>query len=376
MILSNQIFLIKKRSLISNIILILLYCAIKIQSIQNLKLIYLGEDNYYIISSEKIYFYQNKDNNNKIPILYFLKDNQKLQIEKEFNTIFFGEFNCIISVRNILTIKNYIYYLINDEYFCNEQLTQIEGTITELIPFDCVGIYCYYFVGFINNNKELNLYLFKKITNNCLDNSDLFLSLTYNKIGSENFSCQIMNPSDGQVLTCFYQKYNSNEIIASSFQVDLITKKISNIPSLTSSIEINGAKIIKSKLFPNSKKAFVCYTDSDNNVDCLIYNINSNKWNNNKNYLNNCISSLNSINFDYFDNSNEYFLYCLESTEKINLMRLDEGFDIINDLNNSYDLTGYLQENCDKYYLSALLYNIDNVNFLINCDILFFYLFP
>ena len=49
-------------------------------------------------------------------------------------------------------------------------------------------------------------------------------------------------------------------------------------------------------------------------------------------------------------------------------MRLDENFNIINDLNNSYDLTGYLQENCDKYYLSALLYNIDNVNFLINCD--------
>ena len=49
-------------------------------------------------------------------------------------------------------------------------------------------------------------------------------------------------------------------------------------------------------------------------------------------------------------------------------MKLDENFDIINDFNNSYDLIGYLQENCENYYLSTLFYNLDNVNFLINCD--------
>ena len=355
--------------IISNIIIIFLFCTLKIQSIKNVKLIYLGEDNYYIISSNKINFYKNKDNNNKMPILYSFNSNQKIRNEEEFNSIFFGKFNCIISVRNILIIKNYVYYLLNDEYFCNEQLNQIKGNMIELIPFDCIGIYCYYFVVFINNNKEINIYLFKKIINNCLDNSDLFSALTYNKIGSENFSCQLMkSTSDGQVLTCFYQKYNSNEIIASSFQVDLITKKIKNIPTLTSSKQINGAKIIKSKLSQNSKESYVCYINNDNNVDCLIYNIDTNKWNNNKNYLNNCLSTLDSLNFDYFDNSNEYFLYCYESSEKFNLMRLDENFDIINDFNNSYDLSEYLQENCENYYLSTLFYNLDNVNFLINCD--------
>ena len=358
-----------KGNLIFNLILLLLLCIIKIKSIQNLKLIYLGEDNYYIISSEKIYFYKNIGNNNKMPILFTFPSDQKIQLEEEFDTIFFGEFDCQIKIRNILIIKNYVYYVLKDEYYCYEQLKKIEGIISEFIPFRCVLLYCYYIVGFISSNQKLNIYIFKKLYNNCLDKSDVFSILSYNTIDSENFSCQLMeDSSDEQVLTCFYQKHNSQLIIATSFKIDFLYQSIEDISSLTSTKQINGAKFIKSKISTDSKKSYVCFINNDNNVDCLIYDINTNTWSDPKNYLNNCLPTLNSLNFEYYEKSNEYFLYCYQSTETLNIIKLDENFNIKNNLNNFCDFTGYLKNNCTNYYLSTLFYNVENVKSLINCD--------
>jgi len=54
--------------------------------------------------------------------------------------------------------------------------------------------------------------------------------------------------TNGEVLTCFYRKNNSKDIIATSFSIDMINKKIDTIEILSSSKETNGPKIIKSVL--------------------------------------------------------------------------------------------------------------------------------
>ena len=66
-----------KCSLISKLILIILFVA-KIQSFDDLKRIYIGNDNYYIISEKEINFYQNKDNSNKMILMYTFQSSEKI----------------------------------------------------------------------------------------------------------------------------------------------------------------------------------------------------------------------------------------------------------------------------------------------------------
>ena len=361
----------KKCSLISRLTLIILFIA-KIQSIDDLKRIYIGNDNYYIIDEKEINFYQNKGTTNNMILMYTFSNAQKITNVDELENIGYGKFNCNPEVRNLIMVKNYLYYVLDDDYYCNEELTKINGKALQLIAFECKGLFSYYYIVFIDNDKKLNLHYYIKLSGTCVfsGKSEIFESLIFNEIGSENFSCEKMDSSSkGEVLTCFYKSATENKIVATSFYmnyVQIIGNKINDIK--TSSAQINGATIIKSQLSQDSKKAYVCFINNDNDCDCLTYNIDTNKWSGIKTYLNNCLStSLNSLNLDYFDTSNQFILSYSDSPDSYKVVRFDENMNIVNEnTNNTYNLSDYLQK-CSNYD-SSLLYGPEDINYLITCD--------
>jgi hypothetical protein len=78
---------------------------------------------------------------------------------------------------------------------------------------------CYLLIGLINSNNKVSLYLYGYISNS-------FESGFYDKLDinfdSENIICDKLNSfSDHEELICFYENYNSNEIVASNININL-----------------------------------------------------------------------------------------------------------------------------------------------------------
>ena len=212
------------------------------------------------------------------------------------------------------------------------------------------------------------MFLYKNPSYNCEGYS--VNNFIINNIGTDNFSCQLMKSSSfDNILVCFYQIENSNQIIANR-----LTVVISGDSSYTSSLDINPKvltdkiKIIKSSLSQDYQQALVCYINSDNDCNCLTYNSYSNQWSDSTNYLSGCLSELSSLNIQYFDNIQEYFLYCFQSSSKFNLQKLDSNYAKKEDEENGiYDFTSSLSE-CDEYYIASLIHNSENINMFISCN--------
>ena len=364
------------------IIFIFLFLSIRVegqdetQTLQNFKVIYFYEKFYYIIRYDYLYFYNS--GNNSIFVLHRFENNEGFTTEEESEMISFGKFKYNSDAKNLLIIKNYIHSLYNEIYNCSTLINEIEGYSSQVIPFKCTDSLCYYIkliedycIGFKDQNKILYLDLYEKSFSSCEPNNKIS-SHIISDIGSDNINCQIMkSDTNGEVLTCFYRKNNSKDIIATSFSIDMINKKIDKIEILNSSKETNGPKIIKSVLSEDEAKSYVCFINDDNNCDCLNYNINTNEWGNYYTYLNSCLSKLSSLFFDYFDVTNEYFLYCFETSSEINLIKLNENFKIISiDDSNLYDGI----KDCSDYFYSSLIYDSTKIAIYITCDnILSFY---
>ena len=294
------------------------------QTISNFKIIYIYDSYYYIITIEKIYFFNN--NNNLRLFVYKFESNLTITKEEETDMISYGRFKYNSDSQNLLIIKNYIYSLSNEIYNCKKMINGIEGYSSQVFPFKCTDSLCFYIIGFIDSNKLLYLDLYEKPLSSCEQNNKVS-SLVFSDIGSDNINCQIMKyTSYDEVLTCFYRKSISKDIIATSFSIDMTSKNLKIIASLNSTKETNGAKIIKSVLSEDETKSYVCFINDDNNCDCLIYNININEWSNYNTYLNSCLSKLSSLFFNYYEITNEFFLYCFETTLEINLIKLNKNY--------------------------------------------------
>ena len=282
--------------------------------------------------------------------------------------ISFGSFRNRGDIPNLIIVKHFVYAILNDNFKCNATLNEIKGFKSELYCIKCDLLYCYFIIGFINSSKQLYLYLYKKNLYNCeIKNEDSFY---INNIDSDNFSCQLMNSSSNEdILTCFYQKENSNQIIAHNFKFDFNINNYSIISLFTNSTMCNKMTIIKSALSQNYNKSLVCFINyEDKNCNCLTYSITTYSWSNYKAYLNGCLSNSYSLNIEYYDNSNEYILYCFQSSSIFILKKLNDNFEIkINEKNGIYDLSEMTSQ-CKEYYLSSLFHNSHNFNMFISCD--------
>ena len=353
----------------TKIIILLLFISFKIiktdnNIISNFKSIYLSENKYYVFTYEKIYFYEITDNGEDFKVVHEFNSSEIISTEEEIEKINLGKFKDDSFDTILLIVKNYVYALKDNLYYCNIQLKEIEGYYSQIFPFKCDSSKCYYIVGIINSSKQLLLYLYTNPSYKC--DSNLIYTFSINDVGSDTFSCQIMkSPSNGKVLTCFYQKNNTKEIIASSLNIDITNEKIEAISSLTKSKNNNGATIIKSILSQDGTKSYVCYINDNNNCDCLTYNITTNEWSDYSTYINGCLSKSTSLFFGYYDISNEYFLYCYQSLSKVYILKLDENFKNTNQyVNDTYDSV----KSCSQYFFSSLKYHATNITLLKTCD--------
>ena len=352
-----------KANIIYIIFIIVSFC---IKQVENgvdsyFKTLYLSENNYFIVTFEKIYYFNSASESLSIP--YTFTTEQQLKTEDDSKMINFGKFKYNEDVQNLLVVKNYIYSFIDGTYQCNQAISEIENYISEIYPFKC-NTYCYYILGIINSSKQLILYLYKKSPNSC--DSNLVNTFIINNIGSDNFSCQIMNsPDNGEVFTCFYEN-NSNQLMAKSLNINMTNEIFEEITSLDNSKSNNGASIIKSMISSQDEtKSFICYINSESNCDCLTYCITSNQWNDYSTYINSCLSNVISLFFDYYEISDEYFLYCYQSSSKIYILKLNENLGIINRYSND---TYEEVKNCSVYFFSSIIYNTKSITAFRTCD--------
>ena len=225
-----------------------------------------------------------------------------------------------------------------------------------LIFHQCINdIYplCFLFLGFINSNKNLEIF---KIKHSVQDNTfsqnktkeyDIKNSLFQSSKSKSNFvSCQIMKMSeDENILTCFYEN-NNNEIGTVNFNLIDLSEISSKPPKFRTN---DGASIIKSVLYSNNSKAFVCYLNDKKDAACLSFDINENKWNNCEfQYLKNCNQPTLFFSFDYFQNLNEYILTCFSSIYTLNSISFNSNMEIIAKNNKIYCISNVEITSCEE----------------------------
>ena len=329
-----------------------------------IRMLYRSDNKYYYINYYKIYYYLAGVSGAKpVEKLLFPKADQYVETEEDADKISLGIYKKNTDVEDLIVVKNYVYAIKYETYYCYFKVNEINGYSAQIFPFKCIDSKCWHLIGIINSNSQLCLYLYNKTPRNCNTNY-LLDSFNINNVGSQKFSCQFMqSPSNGEILTCFYQDKNTNELIANNLNIDITNSNINSLFTKSQSNN-NGAKYIRSVLSQDETKAYVCYINNNNNCECLKYDITNNKWSGKATYLNGCLSKSGYFYMDYFDYTDEYFLYCYQPSLYLITLKL----------NNNFEKTHIFEKNfytslttCSTYFYSSLLYYVESIYISVFC---------
>ena len=158
----NKLFLQKNIFIkISKFYFLFILKIISVKSITFFKSLPLSNNNYYIITSNKLYYYDSATNTNK-NITTFVQD-QIVSTEKELEMISFGRYGST-NTPNLLLIKHFTYAVTETgAIHCIKNLTDIASYYpTFTIPIKCTSTDCFYIIGLTNLNKKLYIYLYFK----------------------------------------------------------------------------------------------------------------------------------------------------------------------------------------------------------------------
>ena len=120
-----------------------------------------------MITQQKITYYLYDENGGTTSLNVNLENDQIISTSQEAEMITFGKFRDNTEVANLLIVKHYVYAILNNNYFCNAKLNEINGYPSEVTPIKCEDNSCYYIVGIRNSNMELKLFLYKNPSYNC-----------------------------------------------------------------------------------------------------------------------------------------------------------------------------------------------------------------
>ena len=355
----NNIILIAYIKYIKYILSLFIFISIIIKTgtTNKFKVFKLSNNYCYIVKQDGIYYSNIEYNINKLLFVF----NETKLTEEDIEMASFAEFKDNSKAHNLILIKDNIYALLNDNYICKKKIEIYYGYGIEyslIYPYNCNDSHCNFGFVYTNSQNNTNLELYEKSLNNCDIGNPGYHDFNSN-IGPYNINCDF--PSNGEeLITCFY--HNKSEIKYTTLNLTLNGfDKLYDLVILKN-IE---AKFMKSILSPDETKYFICYINTDNDCDCLIYDINNNTFSDNATtYLSNCSSGL---NIEYFNNSNEYILYCSQNKSIFNLIKLNENFESEDNINNIYDLTEEFVE-CNNSYLYLLIDNSDKIKLFANCD--------
>ena len=240
-----------------------------------------------------------------------------------------------------IIVKNYLYIFSNEGTFI--QTTQIEN-LSEYLPSTLIYNEFIsneetriFYIALINIYNSLTLFSLKNSIKNDGVNIisqtkevslDLKNSSGDNTIsGCDYISCQIMViSSDLKYLTCFYE--NKEDEIGTMYfddELNAVTTKQSKFR------KNNGATIIKSVLYSNKSKAFVCYINNNYKCACLSFDIIANKWSDYEyQYLDECTMQNYFFSFNYYEQTNEYILTCFSDLDTFKSIRMDSNMEFKN----------------------------------------------
>ena len=266
-----------------------------------------------------------------------------------------------------ISVKGYLYIIDKNGSLCKSlPVSIIESEPRNIIFHECSDnanpLVCFCFLTYINSNKKLQIIKVKHIIS---DNSfDIFKLISYNlknSLGetSENLidyiSCQIMNDSGLNFLICFYQ--NNNKEIASAIFEPLDLFEIDKSPQFKM---IKSAIFIKSVLYSNGSKPFVCYITNDGDCSCLSFDFRKNAWSDSEyKYLENCYQQSNLFSFDFYQNKNEYILACFNSATNLISVSFDSNMQLLDANDNNYCISSQAITSCGDESFSFVI-NYDN----------------
>ena len=166
-------------------IFILLNCILilkRIESLPYFQAFPTNNNNYCIVFSDGVMFFNNFNNNCEYLNPKF-KDEQKILKEDESKRISFNNFNDDIE-KGLLIVKDYLYVLnFPGIIFCSKKLDEINLALSVVVPIECNGeTKCYYVVALKNSNNKLELNLYENDGNSdgTTCNSQLLIPIQFN----------------------------------------------------------------------------------------------------------------------------------------------------------------------------------------------------
>ncbi len=279
-----------------------------------------------------------------------------------------------------ITIKNYLYNFSKDGVFNTEHIIENMDIVpSNLIFKECKvensNSICLLFIAFININKNLNIFLME----NQISKKEFStkINITYNlrnNLGQSSLSkcdfvsCQIMSiSSDDNVLTCFYENDNT-EIATANFNITDLSEISLKSPQFKRN---SGAINIKSVLYSNNSKAFVCYINFNKDCACISFDIIENKWSNYEyKYLNNCSQPTRFFTLDFFEITNQYVLTCFTSVNNINTLSFNKSMYLVcyNYIYKKYYIYDNYIYSCQNYSFSSVINYNNGYKIGISCN--------
>ena len=259
------------------------------------------------------------------------KTNDVLNMTLNPDTFYFNSF-----VQFPLEQGGYIILkMLNSLYLINKEVTEIlsqdtkneiNGIYSKLITYKSHNNKLYCFVGFINNNNKLKIFVYN------IENSKL--QLDYEVINEEiqNFnlnsiSCEIMLSSFNQnktSLICFTSDKNALKLVVTAYDPE---NNLSYINSLTNDIANDELSFINSCTSKNKLIAFVCFSQDVFGSKCVLYDSKNNIWSEHMTLASTlCISY--HLDVSYSKENNEYYVYFFFGFNEFYFYKFDEYFNL------------------------------------------------
>ena len=312
--------------------------------------------------------------------LSFNTDEQKITSSDEDNMISIGPFYTNEYQIIYVIVKNYIYFGIRGAIDKIIKIDNIGDRPSIIVPYQCIynneqyQNYCYFFICLIDSDKKLRIYEYNNIYGqqalNCINNKtiDLIDSSGMTSLsGSDIVTCQIMTYNPNKVFVCFYEN-EKTEIGTMVLNIDTLEQD-----NLKQSIfkKNSGATNMKSILFNNNDKAFICYINNYNNIACIIFDLNRNDFEKEYKYIEKMSQSQRFFNIEYFESVDKFILSCYSSSNEFEYLILhDQMYIVDNSFNNGkYCLTNITMETCteDSLPFISIYYESANLKMVQRC---------
>ena len=123
------------------------------------KMLLISDYKYYYINTNNLYFYFSPSATH----LWEFTSQQQLNTEEDAEKINFGIYKKNNNIEDLIIVKNYVYAVKENTYYCNTMINEINGYLAQIFPFKCINSKCWFLIGIINSSNKICLYLYRNI---------------------------------------------------------------------------------------------------------------------------------------------------------------------------------------------------------------------